>query len=255
MIKNIRKLGIITKGIIYSLVGILTLLAALNVGGEVSGKNQVVQFLGNQIFGKILLIIIAIGLIFYSIWRLYSAFFDGKNEGSDKSGIFKRIGYFFSGTIYGTLAYSISAKIINLESSGSSKNTAVEALINNEGGLYLLYVISIVLFCVGCYQFYKGYSGKFLNDIKKTNHSNYPKILEKTGKYGHISRGISFAIFGFFVSVAAYEKDASAIKGIQEMFSFLREFSWGNMLMGFMATGFICYGVYQYFLARYSKVE
>lgn len=253
MIEAIRKSGIITKGIIYFLVGILTLLSALDMGGKVSGKNEVISFLKEQTFGNILLVIIAVGLAFYAFWRLYSAFLDGKNEGSDKTGILKRIGYFFSGLIYGSLSVSIISSIISRASNSTSKESATEMLINNEGGIWILYVLAIVLLGVGFYQFYKGYSYKFLDDINKRGNVESESLLRKSGLFGHIARGISFAIFGFFVYKAANEKNAEAIKGIQEMFSFLREFSWGNILMGLMAVGFILYGIYQYFLATNSS--
>ena len=111
--ENIRKIGIITKGVIYSLIGILTFLAAINYRGQVSGKNKVIGFLEQQTFGQILVIIIASGLLLYALWRFYSAFLDGKNEGSDKKGILKRIGYFISGSIYTLLSISIFTKTSN----------------------------------------------------------------------------------------------------------------------------------------------
>jgi hypothetical protein len=235
--ETVRKIGIITKGFIYSLVGILTFLAAINYGGQVSGKNKVIGFLEQQTFGQTLVIIIASGLLLYALWRFYSAFFDGKNEGSDKKGILKRIGYFISGTIYTLLSISIFTKTPN--SSNSSRTEATEMLINNEGGIILLYVIGIILFLVGVYQFYKGYSNKFLKEIENTGKVESKNILKKSGKYGHI---------------AASQKNAEAIKGLEGMFNYLQSYKWGNILMGLMAVGFFAYGVYQYFLARYSSL-
>ena len=253
MIEAIRKSGIITKGFIYFLVGILTLFSALNMGGKVSGKNEVISFLKDQTFGNILLVIIAVGLAFYAFWRFYSAFLDGKNEGSDKTGILKRIGYFFSGLIYGSLAVSIISSLLNSTSNNSSKESAVAMLINNDGGIWILYLLAIILLGVGIYQFYKGYSYKFLDDINKKGNVESESLLKKSGLFGHVARGVSFAIFAFFVYKAASEKNANAVKGIQEMFNFLRDFSWGNILMGLMAIGFILYGIYQYFLATNSS--
>ncbi|EAQ41713.1 DUF1206 domain-containing protein [Polaribacter sp. MED152] len=250
--ETIRKIGIITKGIIYSLVGILTFLAAIKYGGQVSGKNKVINFLEQQTFGKTLVLIIASGLLLYALWRFYSAFLDGKNEGSDKKGIVKRIGYFISGGIYTLLSISIFTK--SLGSSNSGKTDAAQMLIDNQAGIILLYIIGVILFFVGVYQFYKGYTLKFLKDIENSGSIESKTILKKSGKYGHIARGISFLIFGFFVIVAAYEKNAGAIKGLEGMFNYLQTYQWGNILMGLMAIGFLAYGTYQYFLARYSSL-
>lgn len=253
MVSKIRKTGIITKGIIYTLVGILTFLSAINMGGKVSGKNEVINFLENQTFGNVILIIIAIGLLMYALWRMYSSFLDGKKEGSDTKGLTKRIGYFISGLIYGWLSISIFTNSLS-SSSSNSRESAARSLMESDGGIILLYLVGVILFFVGVYQFYKGFSHKFLEEIKKSGTVESQDILKKTGKYGHMARGIAFAIFAFFVFVAASQKNPQAIKGLEGMFNFLLSFTWGNVLMGIMAIGFIFYGVYQYFLARYSTL-
>ncbi|MEH6766100.1 MAG: DUF1206 domain-containing protein, partial [Aequorivita antarctica] len=41
-------IGFVSKGIVYLVIGILSLLAALNMGGESSGTNQALIFLKKQ---------------------------------------------------------------------------------------------------------------------------------------------------------------------------------------------------------------
>ncbi|WP_299671716.1 DUF1206 domain-containing protein [uncultured Polaribacter sp.] len=256
MVEIIRKIGIITKGIVYSILGFLTLLAAIGSGGKISGKNEVISFLEDQTFGNILLILLCLGLYFYSFWKLYSAFLDGKKEGSDKAGIAKRIGYFFSGIIYGALATSTILNFLDVSSNAdlNTKRSATETLLQSASGVVVLYIVSVILLGVGVYQIYKGYSKKFLDDLNIGNEDS-KQVIEKTGIFGHIARGISFLIFAFFVFMALQKNESEQIKGIQGMFNFLQSFSWGNILMGLMAVGFICYGVYQYFLARFSSLN
>lgn len=255
MISSVRQIGIITKGIVYSLLGVLTFLAAIGFGGKISGKNEVILFLQDQALGTILIVLVSVGLFCYSYWKLYSAFLDGKKEGSDKSGIAKRIGYFFSGLLYGALASSILLRVLKSNSESNTKQTATKTLLQTDGGMILLSLICIVLLGVGIYQIYKGYSKKFLEDIKLRDTKNDKKVLSKIGTFGYIARGISFLIFSFFVFTALKTNESAEIKGIQGMFNFLQTFSWGNILMGLMALGFLCYGVYQYFLARFSSLH
>ena len=255
MTAKIRKIGIITKGIVYSLLGILTFLASIGYGGKISGKNEVILFLEDQVLGNILLILLSVGLFCYSYWKLYSAFLDGKNEGTDKFGITKRIGYFFSGLMYATLAISIILRILKSNSGNNTKQTATRTLLESDGGVLLLSLISAILFGVGIYQIHKGYSQKFLKNINFRNTNNAKEILSKIGTSGYIARGISFLIFSFFVFTALKTNESQKIKGIQVMFNFLHSFAWGNILMGLMSLGFLCYGVYQYFLARHSSLH
>ena len=255
MIENIRKIGIFTKGTLYASLGILTLLAALGIGGKVSGKSEVISFFQEQTFGFIILILLAAGLVCYAAWKLYAAFLDGKAEGQDSAGIAKRIGYFISGLLYGSLAVSIILRVIGNSANGNTKQEATATLLQSESGIVLLYVVAIVLFSVGVYQIYKGYNQKFLEDINMSSSKNSKELLSKIGTTGFIARGVSFLIFAFFVFTALQTDESQKIRGIQGVFNFLQSFSWGTVLMAFMAAGFICYGIYEYFLARYSALH
>lgn len=255
MIEKIRKIGIITKGVVYSLVGILTLLAAFNVGGKVAGKNAVIAFLQDQAFGNFILVVLATGLFGYAIWRLYSAFQDAKNEGSDKIGYAKRTGYFFSGLTYALLGFStLTAAFGNSGGGNNSQQDMAASLLDQSYGQALLFALAAILLGVGIYQFYKGFSKKFLEDIDQQGQVESREALEKSGMFGFIARGFSFGIIAWFVFKAAAENNAGAIRGLEGMFAFLQEMQWGNILMGVMALGLLAYGVYQYFLARYSRI-
>ena len=113
--EKFARFGIFIKGFVYLLIGILTALAAFNMGGKKSGSSNVLQFLSRQPFGKILLVIVAVGLIAYTFWRLYQAIMDHDNDGSDSKAFIKRIGYAISGLFYGFLAYSSIKLIIGIK--------------------------------------------------------------------------------------------------------------------------------------------
>lgn len=256
MIEKIRKTGLFSKGVVYVLIGLLTVLSALEIGGKVSGKNGVFSFFEKQTFGKFLLIAISIGLLFYAIWRIYSAFYDSKDKGDDKKGKAKRLGYFVNGLIYGALSISIFIKNIFGSSSKSGSNTKkglASNLMDTTYGFVLLYIIAVILFIIGIMQFFKGYDKKFLKNINVNGKKE--DLIGKIGQFGFIARGISFLIFGYFVTFATYKKNPNAIKGVKQMFIFLEDFSWGSILMGIMALGFLAYGLYQFCLAIFSSAK
>lgn len=58
--------GFIAKGLVYVVVGVLSLLAALNMGGESSGTSQALLFVKKQMFGQFLLTALGVGLLCYS---------------------------------------------------------------------------------------------------------------------------------------------------------------------------------------------
>lgn len=83
-------LGFLAKGLVYSILSILTAMAAFNMGGNTSGKGEALGFLQEQPFGKVLLIVVALGLLGYVVLRLVEVFADPYNKGNDFKGPSKK---------------------------------------------------------------------------------------------------------------------------------------------------------------------
>ncbi len=99
--ETLARFGYVAKGFVYAAIGILALLAAFSVGGgETTDTTGALNAIARQPFGQILLILIAVGLVGYVIWRLIEAIQDPENKGTDAKGIFARLGYLLSGLAY-----------------------------------------------------------------------------------------------------------------------------------------------------------
>ncbi|MDO1498992.1 DUF1206 domain-containing protein [Winogradskyella maritima] len=57
----------------------------------------------------------------------------------------------------------------------------------------------------------------------------------------------------FFLKAGFSFSADDSIKGTKEAFSFLQETSSGPWLMGIVAAGLVCYGLYMFAQARYRK--
>ncbi|WP_250419064.1 MULTISPECIES: DUF1206 domain-containing protein [Pontibacter] len=127
-VQRMARFGLTAKGVVYCLVGILAFMAAFELGGksaQSSDKTGVFQFVLEQSFGRILLAIIALGLLCYTIWRFIQAFRDTEHKGDSAKGIGKRIRYAFSGLIYGALAFYAAQLVLGNGggSGGDSRQT------------------------------------------------------------------------------------------------------------------------------------
>ena len=104
-IKKMARTGFVAKGMVYLLTGVLAFLAAFNLGGQKAGKLQVIDFLENQPFGKIILGALGIGLCCYALWRFIQSLQNPENINSDTKGTIKRVSFFISGLIYMALGF------------------------------------------------------------------------------------------------------------------------------------------------------
>ncbi len=187
--------GIATKGVVYLIIGALTALSAFGFGGKKSGSKTVIEFISQQSFGKILLIILAIGLAGYVFWRWYQAFANPKDIENNTKGTVKRIAYFISGVFYGALA--VKAVVIVMGSQGGGKSFT-EKVFGSDYATAIAIIIGLGLLGKGIYEFYKVYSGKFKKDVESAGIPHKAEnLILKAGKVGHTSRGIVASILGF----------------------------------------------------------
>lgn len=250
------RVGHVAKGIVYGIAGILTLLAAFNMGGQKAGKIQVIEFLQKQPFGNVLLILMAIGLACYAFWRFVQSIQDPQNKGNDTEGKVKRTGYFISALLYLALAgYAIMQVLGSSSSSGSSQQGVVASLLQSNFGVIVVILIAVALFGKALYQFYRVYKGDFTKNIRSNEIPVHKAetIVKNAGYAGFISRGILIGIVGYFFLQAALQSNPGTIQGSTGAFSFIQQSTAGPWLMALVAAGLICYGVFMLIVARYKN--
>ena len=69
----LARAGFVSRGLIYGIIGILAIKLALGAGGKTTNQQGALKTIAHQPFGKVLLILVAIGLAGYALWRLVHA--------------------------------------------------------------------------------------------------------------------------------------------------------------------------------------
>ncbi|MCT8339522.1 DUF1206 domain-containing protein [Flavobacteriaceae bacterium TK19130] len=250
--KNFARFGLATKGIVYFIIGGLTAFAAFGGGGQKAGSDTALDFIAQQDFGKILLVLTGLGLLGYLFWRWYQAFADPKGVGTDTKGMVKRVSYFGSGLFYGALAYSAISRGTG-GSSSSGNNSMLSKALNSDYAVTIAIVIGLILLGKAIYEIYQAYSGKFREevdeaDIPQEAHS----LIIKSGKVGLTSRGIIAGIMAFLMFRTAFSGGAEKVSKT-DAFSFLQN-EFGTVVMGIIAAGLVAYGVFMIVKAKYSSL-
>jgi hypothetical protein len=261
-ITTFARLGLSAKGVVYCLVGLMAFLAAFEIGGkntQDTGKSAIFQFILEQPFGKILLGLVAVGLLCFAMWRFIEAFMDTEHKGTEAKGIGRRIGYAFSGAVYVGLAfYAAKAALGSGSNQGgsNSQQTLVQELLQKPFGQWLVGAIALGIIGMGLYQIYRAYSGKYLKKIQANRlRPDVQKLLLRSGKIGYTARGIVWGIIGFLFMKAALHANSSEAGNTQDAFSFLEDSSYGSILLGAVALGLICYGIFMFVRAKCEVIN
>src|SRR5450759_4132956 len=101
VLELLERLGYVVRGALYAVMGLLALRIVLSVaGGATTDLTGSLVVLVSNPSGKLVLIIVAVGLSAYSLWGFTRAIYDPLHRGSDASGYLARLGFVTSAVSY-----------------------------------------------------------------------------------------------------------------------------------------------------------
>ncbi len=248
-LEKFAKSGFFMKGVVYLLIGILATMTAFGLGGEVSGKTGIFQFILEQSFGRILLGIVSVGLFGYAAWRWTQAFIDPENSDDDIKNKLKRAGYFISGFLYGTFAtYAMKMAIQGSGGSGGGRTTVIAQILDIPGGQVIVGILALAIIGKGGYEIWKGISSEHMDKVSDLGFKT-KEAVRKAGQVGYIARGIVLLVAGYITGRAAIESNASKAGGTEGAFEFMFS-STSAWIVGIVALGLAFYGLFMIIKAK-----
>jgi hypothetical protein len=249
----LARAGLIARGLVYFIIGLLAIELALGEGGKTANQQDALKTIAHQPFGKILLILVAIGLAGYALWRLVRAAVghgvEQRDSGSD------RVAALASGIAYAILCFT-AVEIIS--GSGTSSGTPKEAtggVLGWSGGTVIVVIAGAALIGVAIFQAYKGLAKKFLDDAKTGEMSpEVRKGYTALGVFGHVARAVIFALVGYGLIIAAINYNPKEAVGLDGALRQLADSTYGPVLLGAVAAGLAGFAIYSVVDARYRKV-
>lgn len=252
IVTRIAQAGLVAKGFVYILLGLLAFMAAFELGGkgnDSATKAGALQLTQELPAGKFLLIAIALGLFCYCAWRGIQVV---REKGKDAWK--KKILYVLSGLAY--LAFAITAlRIVGGDNSNSNQNREIATeLMSKPFGQVLVGLAGLIFAIVGGYQVYYGLSEKYRKHVQGLSlHSTQSSLMLRSGKIGYISRGVVWLVIAFLFFRAAVHARASEAGSTGEAFQFIEGTPYGSVLLGVLGLGLSAYGIFNFVRARYER--
>lgn len=236
---TLTRLGFAARGLLYLVIAILVMTS-----GRAEDPAGALSYLG-QGGGKVLLLLMTLGLVAYGLWRLSDAAFNIERHGSDGAGVGERLGAAGSSLVHLFLAWQ-AIKLMRgagAASEGGAQDGAQSAL-QLPGGATLLMVGGLVLLAVGIFQLIKAGKASYLETLD-------PVVARQpwaqwTGRLGYAARGVVFLITGFFVLSAGFDEEASEAGGMAEALAWLNN-PWDVIV----AAGLLAFGLFSLIEARF----
>ena len=249
----LARAGLAARGVVYGIIGVLAVKLALGNGGTATDQQGALKTIARQPFGEALLVLVAIGLAGYALWRLVRAAIGHGPEASD-SGL-DRVGGLGSGISYGILCATAVAILLGGGQGSGNTDKTTGGVLDWPGGPVLVGIAGVVLIGVALEQAYKGLARKFLEKSKTEQMSEkVERAFTAIGVAGHLARTVVFGMVGYFLVKAALDYDPDKAIGLDGALAKLAHNSYGPVLLGVVAAGLVCFAAYSLADARYRRV-
>jgi len=253
---RLGRLGYAAMGVVYILVGVLAVQAAIGAHAAEDGARGALRYAQQLPFGQFLLIALAIGLVCHALWRFTQALMDTDNKGSDAKGKTIRAGFVGVGLIYLGLAFSAVKIFLGARNeSGFWAQSWTAWLLAQPFGQWLVALVGASITITGIYFFYQTYSTKFRETLLLAKMvGTQERWVTRVGRFGFAARGVVFCIIGIFLVYAAWYSDAGETRDFGGALHVVEQQSYGAWLLGLVAVGLFSYGIFMIFLAKYRRM-
>jgi hypothetical protein len=252
-IERFARVGYVAKALLYGTVGLLAAGAAFGHGESTDTRGAMAKLLEAP-FGKVVLVLIAAGLIGYAAWRCTSAIVDAEGRGTDMKGLTLRASFFIRGLAHLALAYSaIRLGLAGSAGQGDRSKHAAGTAMHFPGGVWLVWAVAIGIGIFALYQLYRAAAAKLGTQLHEGEmRAEAGAWVVAVSRLGIAARGLVFLAIAWLLAKAAQAHDPAKAGGIDDALDSLARL--GPLPYAAIGGGLIAYGVYELLNARYRRI-
>jgi Domain of Unknown Function (DUF1206) len=240
--------GYVAEGVLYLLVGLFALVAAAG-RHQPNGAQGALAKLGETLVGDGLLVVLAVGLAAFVLWQLILAIADPEHRAERRNlrRRLVRLGHLFNGVFHCVFVGDAMWSILGLSHADDERQSQVKWtawMFALPVGRYLVALVGAGIVIFGLWQFYRAMTGD-RNKRVDLSRARFRWAFRALGIYGFCARGILFLLVGGYLVNAAWRHDPRYSGGIAGALAGLKQHLYGEWLLGAVASGLLCYGLYQ----------
>jgi hypothetical protein len=246
--------GLIAYGVVHLLVGWLALRIAWGASAGTSADTSgALTTLAQQPFGKVLLWVVAVGLVALALWQASEAVWGYRNTDGAKR-VRKQVTSGAKAVVYAALG--VSAALVALgsgSSSSQSQEQATTGVLAWPGDRVLVVAAGLIIIGVG--SIIKGVKESFTDEINTSSMSpTTRKGVLRLGQVGYVAKGVALGVVGALLTYATITFDRQTAQGLDGALQTILAQPFGRFLLTAVALGFAAFGLFAILQSRYRRM-
>ena len=256
LLEGLARVGLVAYGVVHLLIGWLALQIAWGgTSGASADSSGALSTVAEQPFGKILLWLVAVGMVALALWQASEAIW-GHHERMVGKRVRKQVSSGAKAVLYAALGVSAALVAVGSGSSSSqSQQEATSGVLAWPGGQVIVVVAALIIIGVGVAGVVKGVKKSFAEEIDTSSMSPTARsAVARLGQVGYIGRGLALGVVGGLLGYAAVTFDAQQAKGLDGAMRTILDQPFGQFLLTAVALGFVAFGLFAFLQARYRRM-
>jgi hypothetical protein len=252
----LARAGLIAWGVVHLLIGWLALQLAQGLSsGESADSSGALRTLAEQRFGKILLGLVAVGMVALALWQASEAIWNHRDRSAAKR-VRKQVRSWAKAVFYAALG--VSAALVALGSrawSSQSQQQSTSGVMAWPGGPLIVAVTGLIIIGVGVAGVVKGVTKSFREEIDTSSMSPLArKVVALLGQVGYIAKGAALGVVGGLLSYAALTFERRNAQGMDAALQTILAQPSGKLALTAVAFGFAAFGLFAILQSRYRRM-
>lgn len=256
-VERLARAGFFARGVVYVLVALLAARAA-HEHRHPTGSRGAMHEIFRQPLGRVLLPLLAVGLLGFALWSLVQAVLDPEHKGTSLKGLGKRSAHLFTAVVYTGLAATAARLALygwaqrDRESAGRFTTPVMEHPL----GRWIVMGVGAWMFVYGLWLLYRSVAKepeKMLDVSRLRPHTQ--KVFKLAGRIGIAARAVVFGVIGVYLVLAGLHHRPGEAKTPPGALESVRQQPHGPWLLALMAVGLAAFGLFEMVKARYRVIR
>lgn len=257
----LARAGYATRAFLYFIIGGLAALAAFGYVGDTTDNKGALLEIYQQPFGRVLLVLSAIGLFGFALFRGYQVIVDPEQQARGWRAA-KRIGWAAIALVHaglGVFAINLASGNGNANGNGAggeeTRSATASLLSWAPLGPWLVAGVGATLIGVSCHQLWCAWRSELDEQLDLSSlSSGARRWVVRLSRFGIAARAVVGWLAGAFLLSAAINSNAGEAKGFGESLAMVRQAPLGGVLFAVVALGLLAFAFYELLEARYRRV-